>query len=302
MDTTLNYSPNFDIKKRKQKEIKFIVFHYTGMKKEIDAIHRLSNPKSKVSSHYLIKKSGKILTLVPDLYISWHAGLSSWKNYKSINSHSIGIEISNPGHGNKYDKFNKKQINSIVKLSKFLIKKYKIKPNFILGHSDISPDRKKDPGEKFPWKHLAIKNIGIWHNIEKRKLKKIRKLTISDFESNMFIKYLNKIGYFDTSFGKGGGEDIDYRIRCAKEGYEVNFILDSYLLHFHGKSTWDGNETQEETELRNKIYTEKFLKKWGKNLTEIFIIRKNFLSVLKDKELDELFKNGKFGDLIRKLS
>ena len=115
-------------------------------------------------------------------------------------------------------------------------------------------------------------------------------------------KILNKIGYFDTSFGKGGGEDIDYRIRCAKEGYEVNFILDSYLLHFHGKSTWDGNETQEETELRNKIYTEKFLKKWGKNLTEIFIIRKNFLSVLKDIELDLLFKNGKFGDLIRKLS
>ena len=90
--------------------------------------------------------------MVPDLYIAWHAGKSRWKHYKSLNINSIGLEISNPGHDHNYKKFSKKQINSILKLTKFLIKKYKIQPQNILGHSDIAPYRKKDPGEKFPWK------------------------------------------------------------------------------------------------------------------------------------------------------
>ena len=172
INTTLNYSFNFDLKKRKKEDIKFIVFHYTGMKKEIDAINKLINKDSKVSSHYFIKKNGEILTLVPDLYTAWHAGISRWKNYKSLNRYSIGIEISNPGHDNKYDKFTNKQIHSILKLSNFLIKKYKIKSKFILGHSDISPDRKKDPGEKFPWQYLSKRKIGYWHNLNKKKFKK----------------------------------------------------------------------------------------------------------------------------------
>ena len=157
MHTTSNYSINFGGKKRKKNQIKFIIFHYTGMKNEIDAINRLTSSKSKVSSHYFVKTNGEILTLVPDLYVAWHAGISNWKNFKNLNKYSIGIEISNPGHDFKYKKFTKKQINSILKLSNFLIKKYKIKSKFILGHSDISPERKKDPGEKFPWEFLAKK-------------------------------------------------------------------------------------------------------------------------------------------------
>ena len=141
------YSPNFDSKKRKINKIKFLIFHYTGMKKETDAIKKLTNIKSKVSSHYLIKNNGEILVLVPDLYITWHAGKSSWKKFKSLNKNSIGIEISNPGHNFKYKKFSNKQLESIIKLGRYLIKKYKIKPHNILGHSDIAPDRKKDPGE-----------------------------------------------------------------------------------------------------------------------------------------------------------
>jgi N-acetylmuramoyl-L-alanine amidase len=93
------------------------------MKKENQAITRLTNTKSKVSSHYLIKNNGEILTLVPDLYVAWHAGVSSWKNYKSINKYSIGIEISNPGHEYSYKKFSKKQIKSILKLSHLFKKK-----------------------------------------------------------------------------------------------------------------------------------------------------------------------------------
>ena len=121
MNTELNYSINFDTKKRKSKDIKFIIFHYTGMKNEKDAIRRLTNSKSKVSSHYFIKHNGKIITLVPELYISWHAGTSSWQNYKSINKHSIGIEISNPGHNYNYKKFSKEQIHSILKLTRYLV-------------------------------------------------------------------------------------------------------------------------------------------------------------------------------------
>tara|TARA_E500000178_G_scaffold339109_1_gene380166 strand:- start:39 stop:785 length:747 start_codon:yes stop_codon:yes gene_type:complete len=203
IDTTLNYSPNFDLKKRRLKQIKFIIFHYTGMKKQKDAITKLTNINSKVSSHYFIKNNGEILTLVPDLYIAWHAGVSSWKKYKSINKYSIGIEISNPGHEHYYKKFSKKQINSILKLSTYLIKKYKIKSNFILGHSDITPDRKKDPGEKFPWKYLSKNKIGFWHNLSKKKLFKERNKQVSQLEKNKFIKNLNKIGYpKNMSFNK----------------------------------------------------------------------------------------------------
>ena len=134
MNTTANYSPNFDLKKRKPGQIKFIIFHYTGMKKEIHAINKLSSQKSKVSCHYFIKKNGKILNLVPDLYISWHAGISFWKNKKLLNKNSIGVEVSNPGHNFNYNKFSKKQINSTLRLILFLTKKYKIKKQFILGH------------------------------------------------------------------------------------------------------------------------------------------------------------------------
>ena len=194
MDTTLNYSLNFDVNKRYPKDIKFIIFHYTGMKKETNAINRLTNQKSKVSSHYFIKNNGEILTLVPVSYIAWHAGISSWKNYNYLNRYSIGIEISNSGHNYKYKKFNYKQIKSIVKLSKFLIKKYKIKSNFILGHSDISPDRKKDPGEKFPWHYLSKKKIGIWHNLEKKILVKNRNKKLSKLEKKTFVQNLYLIG------------------------------------------------------------------------------------------------------------
>ena len=195
MKIKTNYSPNFDTRKRKSKDIKFIIYHYTGMKKEIDAINKLTNDKSKVSSHYFIKKNGRILVLVPDLYIAWHAGISSWKNFKFINKYSIGIEISNSGHDYNYKNFSKKQISSILKLSNFLKKKYKIKSKFILGHSDISPDRKKDPGEKFPWKYLSQKKISIWHELKENQIKKFRKKKINELNQTIFVNNLYKIGY-----------------------------------------------------------------------------------------------------------
>ena len=191
----INYSPNFSLNKRESKKIKFLIFHYTGMKKESKALIKLTKIQSEVSSHYFIKNNGDIVLLVPDLYIAWHAGKSSWKNYKSLNKHSIGIEISNPGHQFNYKNFSKKQISSILRLSKFLIKKYKIKPENILGHSDIAPIRKKDPGEKFPWKYLAKNGISFWHSLSANLLKKNRQVKVSNKDKKLFFINLEKIGY-----------------------------------------------------------------------------------------------------------
>ena len=235
--TTLNYSPNFDIKKRKRKEIKFIVFHYTGMKKDVDAINKLTNSKSKVSSHYFVKRNGEILTLVPDLYISWHAGISSWKNYKSLNKYSIGIEISNPGHQHEYKNFTQKQINSVLKLSRSLVKKYKIKSKFILGHSDIAPNRKKDPGEKFPWEFLAKRKIGCWHNLNQKKLLVERRKVINEFDKDIFFKNLYKIGY-TKSVNKKNNKCLKKIILAFQRRFRqslINGIVDKECLIISNK-------------------------------------------------------------------
>ena len=194
-----SYSPNFNLPKRLKHNIKFIIIHYTGMKKEFAAIKKLQDPKSKVSSHYLIKTNGEIINLVPDLFEAWHAGVSSWKNFKSLNKNSIGIEITNPGHQHGYKKFSKKQIFSLQKLLNILVKKYKIKKKYILGHSDISPGRKKDPGEKFPWEMLAKNKLSFWHNLDKKKIKKFREKNLNTrIDENLFLKNLYKIGYNDV--------------------------------------------------------------------------------------------------------
>ena len=194
---SINYSPNFDIKKRNNSKVKYLVFHYTGMKSENAAIKRLTNESSKVSCHYFIKNNGQIIRIVPDLYVAWHAGISSWKKDKFINSNSIGIEISNPGHNHGYKNFNQKQVSSIIYLSKKLKKKYKIKKENILGHSDIAPLRKKDPGEKFPWKLLGKKKLSLWHSLSEKNCKKLRSIKLND--SKNFFQLLFKFGYKSTN-------------------------------------------------------------------------------------------------------
>ena len=173
------YSINFNLPKRVKKNIKFIIIHYTGMKSESSAIKKLCDEKSKVSSHYYIKYNGNILQLVPDLYEAWHAGKSVWKNFKSLNKYSIGIEISNPGHQNGYRNYTKKQIFSLKKLLKFLMKKYDIKYQSVLGHSDIAPERKKDPGEKFPWNELFQNKFYGKKNFNIKKLINLRRINLS---------------------------------------------------------------------------------------------------------------------------
>ena len=200
--TSLNYSPNFSTSARNKKKIKYIVYHYTGMRSENKAVKRLTDDNSNVSCHYFIKRNGQIILMVPELYEAWHAGKSKWKKDISLNKNSIGVEISNKGHEFGYQNYSKEQISSLIKLSKYLIKKYKINRSNILGHSDIAFERKKDPGEKFPWRYLANKKIGIWHKIDEKKLKKIRNKKITKNEILKFIKHLNKIGYFVKNLSK----------------------------------------------------------------------------------------------------
>ena len=218
---SLNYSPNFNPSKRSKKNIKFIVIHYTGMNNQLSAINRLCNIKSKVSAHYFIKKNGFVLNLVPPLYEAWHAGKSSWKNFKSINRYSIGIEIQNSGHNNKYENFSRKQIISTKKLLEYLIKKYNVNLKNILGHSDISPDRKKDPGEKFPWKKLAKSKLSLWHNLDEKKLKKKRLVKLNLIEESIFVKNLNKIGYHKIS-----KKNFNYQKRILIKAFQRRFRQD----------------------------------------------------------------------------
>ena len=202
MKIKLDYSPNFSKKSRKLKDIKFIIIHYTGMQSEIESIKKLRDYNSNVSCHYLINRKGKIIQMVKENRIAWHAGKSKWKKFNLLNKYSVGIEIQNPGHTFEYSAFNKKQILSLLKLCKFLKKKLNINKKNILGHSDVSYARKKDPGEKFPWELFAKKNLSLWHNINKTKLASFRKKIVSKTEKNNFFSNLKKIGYFVDSNSK----------------------------------------------------------------------------------------------------
>ena len=206
MKINITQSPNFDTKSRKKKEIKFIVIHYTGMQSERACIKRLTNNKSKVSTHYLVNRYGVITKLIDESNTAWHAGKSKWKNFINLNRQSIGIELVNKGHQFGYQKFSKKQISKLILLCKFLIKKYKIKETNILGHSDIAPLRKKDPGEKFPWYFLSKKKIGYWYNINKKNINN-QKLSKS-YQRNFFFNNLYKIGYRYFDKKKSSKSDI----------------------------------------------------------------------------------------------
>ncbi len=157
------------------------------------SINRLTNPRYKVSCHYLIDRKGKIFQMVEDNKIAWHAGKSKWQKLNNLNDSSIGIELANKGHRFGYQKFPKKQINELVKLCLKLKKKYRIKNHFILGHSDIAPLRKFDPGEKFPWYDLKKRKIGIWYSSNK-KIPLPNNFNEATFRKN-FFKNLYKIGY-----------------------------------------------------------------------------------------------------------
>ena len=154
--------------------------------------------------------------------------------------------------------------------------------------------------EDFNNSHELLNEIVKKHKEKYKLLTRAQSLLMGFFCFKIPNHIMSEVGYFDDVFVHGG-EDVDYRIRCAKKGYEVDYISDSYLIHFYGKSSWDGVETEEETKKRNKNNTAAFSKKWGKELTQIFILRKDFQNIIIDKGLNEILEKGRYGDLIRKL-
>ena len=196
-----NLSPNFSKIKRAKKDIKFVIYHYTGMQSEIESINRLKSLKSKVSCHYFLNRKGQIIKMVDENKIAWHAGKSKWKNFENLNKYSIGIELVNKGHKFGYQNFTRIQIKNLIKLSLYLKKKYKIKSDNFLGHSDIAPLRKIDPGEKFPWQKLSKYGLGKWYVNKKNYMNK------TNYRQRSFFKNLHKIGYRYFSLNQSRKDD-----------------------------------------------------------------------------------------------
>ena len=152
-------SPNFN---ERTVPPDILVLHYTGMKTGPEALARLCDEESKVSSHYLVEEDGRVFRLVPEERRAWHAGVSFWKGESDINGRSIGIEIVNPGHEFGYRPFPEAQIAAVIELVADIRTRWSIEDGRIIGHSDVAPDRKQDPGELFPWKQLAQAGHGLW--------------------------------------------------------------------------------------------------------------------------------------------
>lgn len=154
-------SPNHG-ERRGGAQIDMLVLHYTGMPDAAGALSWLCDPRSEVSCHYFVDDAGHIVQSVPEARRAWHAGTSSWKGETDLNSRSIGIEIANPGHDGGYPDFPGRQVAAVTALAGDICRRHAIRPERVLGHSDIAPGRKIDPGEKFPWARLAAAGVGHW--------------------------------------------------------------------------------------------------------------------------------------------
>ena len=152
-------SPNFGLR-REGTDIEFIILHYTAMSTE-NSLERLCDPVHEVSCHYLIDPSGICYQLVDDSKRAWHAGKSYWRGYVDLNSRSFGIELVNSGNEN----YPEAQMKSLTRLLKYLIGSFKLNPKNVLGHSDIAPSRKLDPGKWFNWKKLSANGVGLFPEV-----------------------------------------------------------------------------------------------------------------------------------------
>ncbi len=188
-------SPNHDSRKR---PVSMILLHYTGMRETEAALARLSDPASKVSAHYLVDEGGGVLSLVSEHRRAWHSGESFWQGESDINSASIGVEIANGGHDFGCPDFPDAQIASVIALCRDIRTRHKIPRDRILAHSDVAPLRKKDPGEKFPWRRLADAGLGLW-------------------------RAASSPGEVLWGLGDRGGEVRAFQERLAAFGYRMSF-------------------------------------------------------------------------------
>lgn len=180
-------SPNFNARTL---PISMLVLHYTGMRTGAAALERLCDKAAKVSAHYLIEEDGRVFSLIDESHRAWHAGVGHWRGVSDINSASIGIEIVNGGHDFGLPAFAPAQIEALIPLCQKIIARHCILPHNIVGHSDIAPARKQDPGERFPWQRLAAKGMGLWPKPED-----LEKQTPENARPERLRTDLQRIGY-----------------------------------------------------------------------------------------------------------
>ncbi len=227
MNITQIYSPNHS---NRQEQIRFIIIHYTEMVL-VDALKRLCDPVAQVSAHYVIKENGEILQLVDDKKVAWHAGTSYWQGLEKLNNYSIGIELDNLGRS----AYNAKQMESCALLCRHLAKLYDIPPANILGHSDIAPDRKIDPGIFFDWQYMAAHQVGLWHNVNDDEDSLLAKFGDEGKQVESLQGSLKAMGYQIMETGI-----FDYQTNCVVRSFQSHFYpnkLRKLGVDFYGANT-----------------------------------------------------------------
>jgi N-acetylmuramoyl-L-alanine amidase len=203
-------SPNWD---ERALPVTMVVLHYTEMERDA-ALQRLTDPDAKVSAHYFISEDGEVVRLVDEGKRAWHAGASYWRGHKDVNSASIGIELDHPGHANGYRAFAEPQIEALVPLLNDIVRRHDIPRANVVGHSDVAPARKLDPGELFPWYRLAEYRLC---------LPRPERLDLGDPFPNdgSFYLALERFGY-DVSAGKKAVEAFQRRWRPERIDGEID--------------------------------------------------------------------------------
>lgn len=206
-------SPNYS---KRIGDIKFIIIHYTDMNFE-NALAKLCDSAAKVSAHYLIKSTGEIFQLISDAQVAWHAGKSHWCGTENLNEYSIGVELDNDG----CTQYTDAQMENCIKLCKFLVENYDILVYDIMGHSDIAPDRKIDPGPFFNWKYFAERGLGLWHDVDVLSLNPKVRFSFGDKSDAVSIvqRKLRQIGY---KIAINGVFDL-----------EMNYVVRAFQAHFY---------------------------------------------------------------------
>ncbi len=223
VDMTEKFSPNFNDRKGGAKP-SIIILHYTGMETAQGALDRFADTHSEVSAHYTVDEDGTVYKHVDESKRAWHAGASFWHGETDLNSHSIGIELVNPGHEWGYRPFTGHQMKSLTELCKDIMARHNIDPEMVLAHSDIAPARKEDPGELFPWRDLARHGIGVWPDPSDEDAVKaagmIVERALNDFGYDPRVKLRDKIMAFQRHYvpeafinGHEGEADSQTRIR-----------------------------------------------------------------------------------------
>lgn len=208
-------SPNFD---QRRAPPDMLVLHYTGMRTAEEAVARLRDPEARVSSHYVVLEDGQILRLVAEERRAWHAGRGAWQGETDCNAASVGIEIVNPGHEFGYRDFPAAQMDAVISLVSDIRTRWTIPDARIIGHSDLAPERKQDPGERFPWKRLASVGHGLWFEPAQERISALgAPLGVGDEGLGVIVL---RAGLHRLGYGLPPGGDYDEATRLTVEAFQ----------------------------------------------------------------------------------